>query len=361
MEIWTLAERAFVWKPEKALLQEAEKKVRDYSSITAAAGIRELLQRDYEERHLSLLGRKNELFRAKEEQEAVLLLKEEELREAREEKEPGPETAEETLRFREELAEAGIEAVPFYQAVEFADGVAPEEQAGLEAALARAGMLDALVAGEEARARIEKEFPDFVDALFTVRGERGEHFPLLRPDPGLTGQLLAETEKILGHIHAEDLAEGTGAVLSGDGHFAHGILSGRAKKDEAWFVGAPARKRRREERIRTLEEEVREIREAVLELERQVRETGERTALLEKEYAAVPDFSEIDRNLSALRECTADAGRMRIFCAEKEKKRDSLAAERDSRFQLMVGTCRLLPYGRTEREYSEALDSLRSY
>ena len=73
--------------------------------------------------------------------------------EAREDLEPERREAVETSRRM--LEEAGIQALPFYKTVEFAENMSPQECAWLEAQLWEMGLLDALVATEEAFAKMD--------------------------------------------------------------------------------------------------------------------------------------------------------------------------------------------------------------
>lgn len=68
------------------------------------------------------------------------------------------------------MEEAGIRAVPFYKAVEFADGLEPAACAVMEAQLKGMGLLDALVVQPEEILRIERECPEFLDSVICVEG-----------------------------------------------------------------------------------------------------------------------------------------------------------------------------------------------
>ena len=73
-------------------------------------------------------------------------------------------------RSRKAMEEAGIRAVPFYKAVEFADGLDPAACAVMEAQLKGMGLLDALVVQPEDLLRIERECPEFLDSVICVEG-----------------------------------------------------------------------------------------------------------------------------------------------------------------------------------------------
>jgi hypothetical protein len=60
-----------------------------------------------------------------------------------------PERSEGTSSHRERLKEGGVAGIPFYEAVEFQDGVTEEEKSRIESVLRQTGILDSLITADE--------------------------------------------------------------------------------------------------------------------------------------------------------------------------------------------------------------------
>ncbi|MCP9970837.1 TIGR02680 family protein [Actinomadura madurae] len=150
---------------------------------------------------------------------------------------------------------AGRPGGPLWRLVAFAPGVAPDAQAGIEAALQAAGLLDAWVLPDGAL--LHDEDDAFATAL------------LARPaaGPSLAGVLVAEPDSpvpaevlhaVLSGIACAPSALETDhpAVAGMDGSWRLGTLTGRWTKPEPAFIGATARERARRRRIAELDAEI---------------------------------------------------------------------------------------------------------
>ncbi|MFI0219880.1 TIGR02680 family protein [Streptomyces lydicus] len=142
---------------------------------------------------------------------------------------------------------------PFYQLVEFVDGLAPADQAGLEAALEASGILDAWVGADgvllDSRTR---------DILLQPGPMLLDMPPLasaLRPAPqsgcGVTSE---QVEHLLAAIALTPAEEATAAdAVHYDGSWRLGSLRGRHLKSTTEYVGAAVRAGTRRRKIAELE------------------------------------------------------------------------------------------------------------
>lgn len=133
---------------------------------------------------------------------------------------------------------------PFYRLVDFADGVDPLAQAGLEAALESSGILDGWVAADGAVID-----PDTRDIVLSSNGTQLRHSlaSVLRPvDPTDT-----RTATLLASI---GLGESDAKSWIGiDGRWRLGVASGAHVKDHAEYVGVASREALRARKLAELE------------------------------------------------------------------------------------------------------------
>lgn len=217
-----------------------------------------------------------------------------------------PERPESRNRSRKRLTDEGISWIPFYQAVEFAPQLSEDEKNLLEEQLKEAGFLDALVVDRHDWDRIRTEFPEYADSIICApKKEVGTLFEKLIPGEELSEGLKRETEYILramleaepgtGQSAAGFSEVGAGLTLNTAGFFRNGILEGRSLgREEASLIGQMTRKRRLEQQITILQQEL----EHLIAQERLAEEAGailtERMKLLEQELAQAPDGEMLD-------------------------------------------------------------------
>ena len=279
-----------------------------------------------------------------------------------------PERGELVERSRKAMEEAGIRAVPFYKAVEFADGLDPAACAVMEAQLKSMGLLDALVVQPEDLLRIEGECPEFLDSVICVDGKEpaGERdagdtavsFPGLTVNTELEDGLQKETARILCHIRngrasGEGLRGGSregvrdgfseGRLAIGEnGMFRQGALLGKAwQEGEAEYVGQLARKKKKEQKIRQLTERIAELEALVEGLSGELSALSGRLDTLEKEYREVPDFSEINDALEKLRECALRVNWLNGQFSERERKAQEAEQRKNRCWQEMLQSAAL--------------------
>jgi uncharacterized protein (TIGR02680 family) len=144
---------------------------------------------------------------------------------------------------------------PLWRLVAFAPSVPPEAQAGIEAALQAAGLLDAWVLPDGAL--LQGEHDAFATALLARPAPGTSLASVLVAEPG--GQVPAEVlHAVLSGIACAPNALETDhpAVAGTDGSWRLGTLTGRWTKTEPAFIGATARERERRRRIAELDAEI---------------------------------------------------------------------------------------------------------
>lgn len=254
---------------------------------------------------------------------------EEERREVEEERsrvEAAKEVPPEPPRTRKTDRE-GRAGAPFYRLLEFAEGVGPERQAGLEAALEGAGLLDAWVTPEGRVLDGESSEPVLDTVLTpTPRDRAGTLAEVLVPAaPEHLGDV--HREVVVALLHSVDLAEETGEdpgrapgahSVGADGRWRLGPLRGAWSKPAAQHIGAGAREAARLRRLEELTARLDEISGRLAELTRQRREVAERLTVLDHEVAAVPPEKPLRRALQDAASATQDWERRRAELAEAE-------------------------------------------
>lgn len=171
---------------------------------------------------------------------------------------PTPYTRDEELR-------AGRPGAPLWKVIDFVPGVNEEHQAGLEAALEAAGILDAWVT------------PDG-ELHSTVTGDVVVKPGDAAPAGGLTAVLEPAVDRadpqaaVLGDdvvgsvLRSIGLGPGTDTWVAVDGRFAIGVVNGAWHKESAGHIGEGAREAARRARLQRLREDVRRLDRRLAEL-----------------------------------------------------------------------------------------------
>lgn len=359
-----LAKESREWKPDREKLAALERAVAEYHDISMAASYRNLtadilkhlqmpIQKSREEADQNIATRQSEVQTLEGELEAL-----------RNKKELEPARKSLTEAARETLAGAGIRFVPFYRAVEFAPGLNAEDCALLEMQLADAGLLDALVVSKKDRDRVLAEFSQLSDVIVCVSGTGGRAFDKLTVNEELEDELKEEAERILCNLCEDEgkTAEDERMILRRDGFFCNGILMGHSiAQEEAGFVGRLARKRKREQMILALEEQLDEGKAALDELIK-VRDMAlERLSVLDEEFQKVPDLGILDQAMAAVRQLKWQEEQETENFKKAERAEQELLTRKQDVYQKVLRLCKPLPYGRTRADYQEALRQVDDY
>lgn len=349
------------WKPEDGVLNAVEEKIRQYQSVEDAGTIQELLRTDYERQRLALMdARKDREFELIHQNE-ILMEAKEELLQIQKQEELEPEREESTRRTRTALQEAGIIAIPFYKTVEFAEKLNSVACARLEAQLQKMGILDALIVSQQDFERIQMSCPHFLDTVLYVEKKGNSHFSGLVASDTLGNGHREMVERILSNIF-EKKGCGQGIFLGEDGSFRQGILAGRADKTgEAEFVGLLARKKRKEKKIRLLQEQVQEYTKNVADINEEIDKIKQCLGTLQEEYQELPGFSAINDALAKEKDCDFALHSIREQYNQAEKQERRFAQLKNEQYQIMLKQCKRFPYVRTGEAYDEAGDALEEY
>src|SRR5215469_9071114 len=201
---------------------------------------------------------------------------------------------------------------PLWKVTDFAPGVPEQHQAGLEAALEAAGILDAwltpdgdLLAGDVI----------LVSGRLPVTGPSCGTVLVPAVNTGDSRAAALPEAAVRAALAAIGLGEGTGTTwVTTGGRWANGVLAGSWHKDAAGYIGEGARETARRERIARLTAELADVNDAITTLDEARAELASRQDQLAAEHRAVPQDA-------AVREAQTRA-------AEQRKRRQEL---RDSR------------------------------
>ena len=359
-EVFHRAETAAEWHPEREVLLQAEQKARQYETVADGVEIQRGFRADYERQRQQLTDEKNEKQYQREMQEEILKEVREQLKKVQEQQELEPERDEAVEASRASLAQSGITAIPFYRTVEFAKELDETACARLEAQLQMSGMLDALVVTREDFAKIKAEHPEFLDAVLQTDGQGNSRFCGLTVSDDLPQELRTPVLEILSNIYDE---EGTtqGICFGADGSFRQGILAGKAHKQAAEYVGYLARKRRKEQKIRELQEQIESISKTIAEWNAEITQLQERMDRLQTEYQEIPDFSEIQIALSEKRELERILETLENEYLKQQAQEHRLSEQKNRQYQEVLKLCKMLPYERTTEAYEEVCGAVEEY
>ncbi|MDD6663928.1 MAG: TIGR02680 family protein [Bulleidia sp.] len=260
-----------------------------------------------------------------------------------------------TAASRQRLMELGIQAIPFYRTVKFADDVDEHRQAVIEASLLKAGLLDALVVTEQDRRTMEEKCPDLLDV--TIRTGNDHHeltFTGLMVEDGLNEAMATEVARILSCFDHE-------FIVTDDGAFTHGLLQGRSDQNASLYIGATARMRAHQlallEKQKQIDELAGEIRAVTAELD----EIAAICKGMKEEWEKRPSVKELGQLCDTIFEDTLILNG--LYERQKQLETASLAkkAEADQCLQSANKACSRFPYERTVGAYEDVLSDLKLY
>jgi uncharacterized protein (TIGR02680 family) len=272
---------------EMTRLVEAYRYGSDYSEITG------LVRKEKNTREDELRSQKHEILFELKPIEEKLQKVQEEYRAWEQKKEPEPERTKEVIENRKHLDELNIEYLPFYQAVDFEETVTAEEMGRVEEALAQMGILDALIISEDDRETVlsfdegmcdRYLFSDVhqvkknISGLLTIASKEPDLLLFQRVNTALSGIGLYDGEK------RDDMT-----WIDRKGNYRLGVLEGNVSKTRpARYIGAAARERYKEEKLRELREQEEELAKEKSLWEDKLRALEEEKNCLEQEWGFFP-------------------------------------------------------------------------
>lgn len=216
---------------------------------------------------------------------------------------------------------------PLWRLLAFHDDVPPADQAGIEAALEAAGLLDAwttpdgtiAVAGHDTLADPASAVPAPGTSLLDV----------LRPEPDVPVPAERVRRLLAGIAYGPTLPAVHPAAIGADGSWRLATATGTWAKDESCHIGAAARERARQRRIADLTARLAETNADIAALDGELRTLAERRLRLGADLRSRPHHREVDQARRDWERAESEAG------AREDAVRD--AVERLARQEDAVG------------------------
>jgi uncharacterized protein (TIGR02680 family) len=213
---------------------------------------------------------------------------------------PGPPTN----PTRPDAARGDRPGAPLFMCVDFAASIADDDRAGLESALAAAGLLDARIVPGGAVGG-----SDALDATIDSAGA---------PTAGESTLADVLTPLVIGDLGVADIAAALrtialddGLVRVGrDGSWRLGPLAGRFRKQRAEFIGHEARERRRAARLAELDAEITDEEAALTDVESVLAELSSIVDDLASVAVARPSTAPLVAAQNLITQCEARTGQL---------------------------------------------------
>ena len=201
-----------------------------------------------------------------------------------------PARSEAVQATRAYLQERGVPHASFYELVDFAPDLPPQRCALLEAQLADAGILDALVVPPKTRKEMPELLAQHPDHFLCLKDLSPAAAPLpLRPEGELppwadmAGILACLSEQPVGH-----------AWFAADGRYRQGVLQGRSVAQQpAGYIGASARRANRERQIQALARQMEEKQQELEKIQERLQQTEAARQQLQQAYEARPTTADL--------------------------------------------------------------------
>ena len=279
-------------------------------------------------------------------------------RELENQKDLPPQRSEAVQATRAYLRERGIPHASFYELVDFAPDLPPRRRALLEAQLADAGILDALVVPPETREKMPELLAEHPDHFLCLEDLSPAAAPLpLRPEQELppwadmTGILAFLSEEPAGH-----------AWFAADGRYRQGVLQGRSvARQPAGYIGASARRANRERQIEALARQMEEKQKELEEIREHLQHNERAQRQLQQDYEARPTTADLAMALDLAAKQRGEVERRERAlddCAQQVRRQQKQLADlRAGILPLTQG----LPYEQDAGTYGQMVDLCEEY
>jgi uncharacterized protein (TIGR02680 family) len=191
---------------------------------------------------------------------------------------------------------------PFWRVVDFAEGVPPQNRGGIEAALTAAGLLDAWV-GPGGSVEGHDTFADPA-ALAPAPGR--SLADVLVPEKDSPVPADAVRRLLTSIAYGDQLPAAHPAAVGADGRWRLGNVHGSWHKDQPAHIGAAARERARQERLRELAAEIASVDQVIAAFDTELAGLGVRRGTVASERALRPGHAELADAAQALNRAEAD-------------------------------------------------------
>lgn len=279
-------------------------------------------------------------------------------RELENQKDLPPRRSEAVQATRAYLRERGIPHASFYELVDFAPDLPPRRRDLLEAQLADAGILDALVVPPETRKEMPELLAEHPDHFLCLEDLSPAAAPLpLRPEQELppwadmAGILACLSEQPAGH-----------AWFAADGRYRQGVLQGRSVAlQPAGYIGASARRANRERQIEALARQMEEKQQELEEIRERLHQNETARRQLQQAYESRPATADLATALDLAarqREEVERSERTLDDCTQQVQRQQKQLA--DLRAEILPLT-RGLSYEQDAATYGQMVDLCEEY
>lgn len=252
-----------------------------------------------------------------------------EISEWKNKKEPEPKRSEEVIKNRERLEKEGITYLNFYKVIDFEKGIEEEEKNRLEEALFKMGILDSLIVSAGDRERILSADIGLSDCYIfddapSVKESILDKFIV---EDGYND--IVSNHKIMKALSGIGVGrlEKAASWIGKTGEYGHGILEGRGSGTyQASFIGAASRERFKAEKIKKLEEEIKDLQLRLNEEMASLATLEKKKAKLVEEWEAFPTSTSMDEALRLLKK---NRDSLKNLLEEMEGKKKELEKERE--------------------------------
>ena len=279
-------------------------------------------------------------------------------KELEKQKELPPARSEAVQATRAYLRERGIPHASFYELVDFEPDLPPERRALLEAQLADAGILDALVLPAETLAQMPELLAEHPDHFLCREGLSPATAPLpLRPEPELPAW--ADLSEVLSCL--SERQEGN-AWFAADGRYRQGILQGQSVAQQpAGYIGAYARRANRERQMAALARQIEEKQQELKGIRDRLRQIEAEQQQLRQAYEARPTTADLAMALDLAARQRDEVERRELTCDDCAQKvlrqQEQLATLRAE----ILPLTRDLPYEQDTETYTQMVDLCEEY
>jgi uncharacterized protein (TIGR02680 family) len=266
------------------------------------------------------------MLAARESERAALIAELDALTQGRQAAPPAPHTRDSDVR-------TSLPGSPFWQLVDFVDGLGDAERAGIEAALEASGILDAWVTPEGSV--LAPETHDVI--LIAGAAQEGNlQRALVRADDT---RAVARTtvERLLATIGLGERADGE-VWVDVAGRWRVGPLEGRWAKSAAEFIGFAARESARQRRIGELQLQVASAEVAIRDSEAALQVVQDRQQWVRQELASAPNSETVRRALQDLASTQSLLNAAEQRLAQQEAVVSDLVAEERNATEVLVST-----------------------
>ena len=345
------------WQVSIKTIEDSKEIIEQYNEESDSYKLKDILEKDFEAKKDK---EKDQLISLK--NEATALQKEisdtqAKYREVLEQKIIEPSHDTQTTMARELLKQAGIKAYPFYQTIEFNDNLSPAKQAILEKQLHKAGLLDALVVNHNDYQRIQKEFNKLNDVIICETKQGDNEFKDLKVDESIDEDIKEIVNNILSHFSKEN----GNYVFSDNGYFKQGILQGYADKETSEYIGINARKRKKEQLLNEIKNQIEELEEKLSNKRNEIDNKNNYLLNMTDEFNNSFSTDKINQIINSMHQLLLHINELKRNKELLEKQVSDTYSTLKQVEREMLEVCKNLPYTRSVEEYDNILSYLDDY